>query len=291
MKKKAIAILLVLSVFTIIPGCSSSVSDTPTDVASEKQSLVSQTESAELTSTQSSDSQSTEETQPSSVAATVSVVPKTEKNTNTKTESKTTKPVASASSKNQNKVPLSGKETTSKEDQFLEIKHDIETIEKLAVKYINEYRVAEGKPAATFLYGKAYQYAKLRSEQLVTDFSHDTGNIRAVAEKLKFGEYIELDYSSWDPKAIEELKAEGLWNPDEYSYWQPPGTEACGISTQNWDYYTDDTIARRIAKNYHDSPGHWRYVGHKSNVYFSLGITVNQGVVYDCLFVADTNPT
>lgn len=280
-------IYLVLVVATVLVGCTHTVTETPTDTAPSKLDpkpvgVVSSESSAPAESTEESKGETSSQVEiGSKLDPEKPTAPAKDEKPATSTvqkPNKVNKPSNNVSSKPQNN-------SAAEEDEFLTIKHDIKNIEKLAVKYINEYRVAEGKPAATLIYGKAYQYAKLRSQQLVTDFSHDTGNVRAVAEQLKYGKYVELDYSSWEPKVIEELKAEGLWNPDEYSYWQAPGSEGIGMSTQNWDYYTDDVIARRIAKGYHDSPGHWSYIGGEKVKFITVGITVKQGIVYDCTHV------
>lgn len=287
MTNRIFAILLVL---TMITGCSSTMAKTPTDTAPSKLDpkpvgVVSSESSAPAESTEESKGETSSQTEiGTNLVPEKSSAPAKDEKPATSTvqkPNKTNKPSNNVSSKPQNN-------SAAEEDEMLVVKHDIKEIEKAIAKYINQYRVAEGKPKMTYLYGKANQYARLRSEQLVTDFSHDTGNIREVAEKLQFGEYVELDYSSWDPKAIEELKAEGLWNPDEYSYWQPPGSEAIGRGEPPF-YFSNDEIGKYFAQGIYKSKGHWRYVGAESNLYTSVGVVIVGEEFFCTVYVSSNN--
>lgn len=275
-------IYLVLVVATVLVGCTHTVTETPTDTAPSKLDpkpvgVVSSESSAPAESTEESKGETSSQAEiGSKLDPEKPTAPTKDEKPSTSTvqkPNKVNKPSNNVSSKPQNN-------TASEEDEFLTIKHDIKNIEKLAVKYINEYRVAEGKPAATLIYGKAYQYAKLRSQQLTTNFRHDPQDEHDAAQQIKYGELTTTEDSYYD---IEN--DEVVYTGEKITSYTRPGSEGIGMSTQNWDYYTDDVIARRIAKGYHDSPGHWSYIGGEKIKFITVGITVKQGIVYDCTHV------
>lgn len=136
-------------------------------------------------------------------------------------------------------------------------------IAERVVYYINQYRVAEGVPAATYVTGgKGEQFCKIRSQQLVTNFAHDTKDIREVTGKLKFGVYSDFG--------------------DGTGYWQEPLGEAIG--THSGGYTTVDALAKEIATGVYNSKGHWAYIGAASSCYLVCGVTtINNWSYYICL--------
>ena len=126
-------------------------------------------------------------------------------------------------------------------------------IAKTIVKYINEYRVSKGASPVIQLPGLS-EYAKYRSEQLVTNFAHDTNDVRAAATALKYGEYI-------DPT---------LYGLDGEPYYRPCAREAIG---QAGKIGTIDEVAQHIANIFFKISSHWSYLGSSEYNYIGIGIT------------------
>lgn len=280
MKQRTLALCLALVMALVCVSCNSANTITPTDVTGTDVSTLADGGAGESAGT-SSEAASTDvvsklDSQAGSSTSLVSqsAVSKVSKPSN----STTTKPSNTVSSKPSNNA-------SSEDDEIVFEKFDAAKVEQLVAKYINEYRVAEGNPAATFLYGKAYQYAKLRSKQLLTNFSHDTGNVRAVAEQLQYGTYHCEDEWIYDA-ATDDLIATGK----KIEYWTPPGSE--GICRQDADVtmsFSNDEIAKRIATAYYKSPNHWTYIGGATVKYISVGLSVGNGYLCDCVHVLPTN--
>ncbi len=131
-------------------------------------------------------------------------------------------------------------------------------VEERVLYYLNQYRIAEGTSEATFLWeGKTYQYARMRAEQLVDDFSHNRQDIIEVCNKLKFGEYC-LDWGDGTGALIE---------PYYYGGCSEAITGPYG-PTQSW---TVDYLAKRVAANIHASSSHWSYVGAETTKHITVG--------------------
>ncbi len=284
MTDKVLTIILVLAMVIMITGCGDSVTETPTDVASGENSLVSQVGSTESTTTEIKEEVKTETSSKTEIVTNLvtenSKAPVKDEKPATSTvqkPNKTNKPSNNVSSKPQN--------NTSSEDEFVVEEFDIEKVERLVAKYINEYRVKEGKPAATFLTGKTYDYVKIRAKQLTTNYDHDPKDEHKAAQQAKYGKLSTTEDSYFDFE-----KNEVVYTGEMITAYAPVGGEAIGRqSAEAVNLFTNDEHARRIAKSCYDSKGHWRYVGAESNIYISVGLAVGNGYLCDCVLVTQNN--
>lgn len=146
---------------------------------------------------------------------------------------------------------------------------DAEIIADKVIDYINDYRNQNGVCSATKLSGLT-KLAKFRSGQLVTNFSHDTADIRIAATALKYGEYIDTK----------------LLGMDIEPYYSPHAVEAIAMSGY---IGTVDAVAENFATLIKNSPSHWSYVGDAKNTYIGVGLTYAVGCWFMNITVSDTN--
>lgn len=143
-------------------------------------------------------------------------------------------------------------------------------IEQLVVKYINQYRVAQGSTNATPLQGLT-EVARYRAKQLVSNFSHDS--IPDACTVLQYGEFIDMT----------------LYGGDESdSYYRGYSKEAIGKG--DW-FGTADQMAQRISEGFRNSSGHWAYVGDSQYSYIAVGVYYNQADSkwYCCICMSSKN--
>ena len=146
---------------------------------------------------------------------------------------------------------------------------DTERIAQKLVEYINEYRNNEGVRSADILAGLT-KYAEYRSNQLVTNFAHDTFDERAAATALQYGEYIEPF----------------LYGMTGEPYYTANAREAIAKT----DYGgTAEQVAVHLAKLTYNSKSHWSYVGGEEYNYIAVGVTYNQGRWYCCIAMKREN--
>lgn len=146
---------------------------------------------------------------------------------------------------------------------------DAEIIADKVIDYINNYRNQNGVCSATKLSGLT-KLAKFRSGQLVTNFSHDTADIRIAATAVKYGEYIDTK----------------LFGMDIEPYYSPHAVEAIAMSGY---IGTVDAVAENFATLIKNSPSHWSYVGDAKNTYIGVGLTYANGSWFMNITVSDTN--
>lgn len=137
---------------------------------------------------------------------------------------------------------------------------DSSKIADLVVKYINDYRTAQGVPTAARLPGLT-GYAEYRSHQLISNFAHDTDDERAAATALQYGECI-------DPS---------LYGMTGESYYTACAGEAIAKAGYTG---TADNVAQSLAKLIRNSPEHWCYVGASEYLYIGVGVTYESGMWY-----------
>lgn len=170
---------------------------------------------------------------------------------------------------------------TSSEEEIVESKiEDVPQVEKataddvneialLVAEYINESRNKNGVAAAEILAGLS-EYAKYRSGQIVTNFTHDTLDERVAATALEYGKYT-------DPQ---------LFGVEGEPFYSAEAIEAI-VKT---DYLgSKEQVARSIVNLVTGSSSHWSYVGHADNKYIGVGITYENGIWYCDIAVSKEN--
>lgn len=183
-----------------------------------------------------------------------------ESNQQAKTPSKQTEAPKPAEEKPQTPAPSEKPEAPAATPTANEVAR--KTAEK-----INALRQAQGSPAATILPGLG-KVATYRSEQLITNFSHES--IPDACTVLKYGEYVDMSDCGMP----------------EASYYRGYNAEAAAKG--NWTG-TADEIADKIANGFKNSAGHWRYVGSAEYTYMAVGITYKGGTWYCCVCVSSQN--
>lgn len=148
-------------------------------------------------------------------------------------------------------------------------KDDATKIAALVVKYINDYRSSQGTAALSQLPGLT-GFAEYRSRQLVSNFAHDTKDIREAATALKYGEY-------FDPSIV------GL---DDDPYYRSGTMEAIA---QTGKVGTVEEVAMHIATMAYNSSGHWSYVGGSNYYYVGVGLTYQASRWYCAITVSSVN--
>lgn len=143
-------------------------------------------------------------------------------------------------------------------------------VEERILYYVNKYRQEEGHNTVSRL-TRMSKYSKYRSNQLVTNFAHDTNDIYAAANALKYGLYEEA--------------------PNGQMRYDPDCIEAIGLYPQKT---TVDAVAKSIVDMFRNSPGHWGYVGgaddfYKNWNYIGIGCTCNGGNWYICITINNTD--
>lgn len=143
-----------------------------------------------------------------------------------------------------------------------------EVAEKTAEK-INALRLQQGSPPATILPGLT-KVATLRSEQLITNFSHESDPDACTL--LQYGEFVDMTE----------------YGMPESSYYRGYSREAAAKGT--WTG-TADEIAENIANGFRNSSGHWSYVGSSEYSYMAVGVTYNadNSTWYCCVCMSSKN--
>jgi len=128
-------------------------------------------------------------------------------------------------------------------------------IEKYVAQYVNQYRSEQGSSKTTVLTGLT-EVARFRAKQLVTNFSHNS--IPNACNELKYGEFVDMTLYG---------------GTESDSYYQGYNREAIGKG--DW-FGTAEQIAKRIAKGFKNSSGHWSYVGDSQYGYMAVGVYYNE---------------
>ena len=113
--------------------------------------------------------------------------------------------------------------------------------------------------------------ARFRAKQLVTNFSHNS--IPNACNELKYGEFVDMTLYG---------------GTESDSYYQGYNREAIGKG--DW-FGTAEQIAKRIAKGFKNSSGHWSYVGDSQYGYMAVGVYYNQSEEkwYCCICMSSKN--
>lgn len=142
---------------------------------------------------------------------------------------------------------------------------DTYAVAEKVLEYINQYRSSP----ATRLSGLT-GYAQYRSGQLVYNFAHDTGDQRAAATALQYGEYV-------DPTLFG-----GTGDP----YYRANAREAIAKAGYAG---TVDEVAEKLASLVKNSPNHWNYIGSSEYSYIAVGVTYDSGMWYCAITVTSEN--
>ena len=183
----------------------------------------------------------------------------------------------SSSSKQQKTTTKTTVKTTAKTTVKYAGKGDERAVAQAVIKWINYYRVQEGKKAAIEMLGKATQYAVGRSKQLVTNFAHDWEDEKKVLNSMKYGRFV--DSYEWNGKTIE-------------GYYQCDLSSAIAEVRYSHNFDTADEIGKSTARLAKGSKGHWSYVGDADGDgynYIAVGVTLDGGFAYVDIEMATEN--
>ena len=285
--RKSLFVLIIILLFTL-SACDtkeslSSDSDTTTgtlimepnedETTSESEKETKETErTAQTEETSVSETTRTETAETSSASKPVTELPPivseekkdtTQQNTSSAAVESTTPTETTTSSPTENTVTES--ESTEVTEPIVPTEpnataSDASVIADLVVQYLNDYRTAQGTSAATRLPGLT-EYAKYRSRQLISDFSHNTYDERAAATALSYGMYVD---------------------PALYGISGEPYYTACsGEAIAKAGYVgTIDYVAKSMADLIRNSSAHWSYIGSGEYQYIGVGITYDSGMWY-----------
>lgn len=194
----------------------------------------------------------------------------TEKVTESSMPTKVEKQETTTQEETKNKTTAVITESTVEEELVIKATaSDCSIIADKVIEYINAFRIEEGTGAAVKLSGLT-EYAQYRSQQLVTNFAHDTVDERAAATVLQYGEYIEPS----------------LYGMTGEPYYTANAREA--IAKTSFGGTVDD-VAKHIARMAKNSSGHWDYVGGENYQYIAVGTTYESGNWYCCIAMAREN--
>lgn len=150
-----------------------------------------------------------------------------------------------------------------------EVELDPHEVAAAVAKYINRFRSEQGAGQLTWLPGLS-QVAQYRSRQLVSNYAHDTVDIRAAYAYYQYGEYI-------------DMTVHGL--PESESYYTAYAGEAIGYSHGS-GFSDADSAGEAMARGFLDSTAHWEYVGDPDNLYIGVGCTKSGSTWYVCVLVS-----
>ncbi len=216
----------------------------------------------------------TPQTEKAIVSSTNQAMESTTKNTEKVTESsmptKVEKQETTTQEETKNKTTAVITESTVEEEPVIKATaSDCSIIADKVIEYINSFRIEEGTGSAIKLSGLT-EYAQYRSQQLVSNFAHDTADERAAATALRYGEYIEPP----------------LYGMDGEPYYTANAREAIAKTSFGG---TIDDVAKHIARMAKNSSGHWDYVGGENYQYIAVGITYESENWYCCIAMSREN--
>lgn len=218
------------------------------------------TETTEPTESKETDSENTTSSE-EKATATTPTSEETYHDTSSGTDSEPTKPQKPSENIPPATKPQESEPTTPAEPPAVNATaSDADEIAEALVTYINAYRTEQGISAATRLSGLT-GYAKYRSRQIISDFSHNTLDERDAATALSYGMYV-------DPS---------LYGMDGEPYY----TACAGEAIAKAGYVgTVDYVAKSLAALIRNSSDHWSYVGSGDYRYIGVGITYESGMWY-----------
>lgn len=276
--KKIIILLLCCGVLVSMAGCGGNTAPPPIESPPTKVAETAITESFTETTPPVAAVEPTEEKEPVPTESTDQVTestkiesaPTTTATEKPKVENKptaTTKPTEPSAT--ENTVPKV-EEAPKEEEIYVGIQWpevDPADIERLVIEKVNAYRIAQGDIAVTMLPGLT-EVARYRATELSISFEHRAE--QHVSTELKYGQYV-------------DLAPYGM--PDE-SYYKGYSREAIGMG--EW-FGTAESMSDRIADGFHQSKGHWSYVGSSKYQYIAVGVTKANSKWYVCILMSEEN--
>lgn len=277
--RKTLSFVLIILLLLGTAGCGSEKSPDLSDIVfsgnptletekkapSEPSSVPPETESDETDVTEAAENKETDNNHTASSAekptATTPTTEETYHDTSGGTDSEPTKPQKPSENIPPATKPQEPEPTPPAEPPAVNATaSDADEIAEAVVTYINAYRTEQGVSAATRLSGLT-GYAKYRSRQIISDFSHNTLDERAAATALSYGMYV-------DPS---------LYGMDGEPYY----TACAGEAIAKAGYVgTVDYVAKSLAALIRNSSDHWSYVGSGDYRYIGVGITYESGMWY-----------
>lgn len=231
------------------------ITETPTKTTLPV-AAVEPTEKEEHTLTESTD----QATEPTTTTPEPTITAKLKEESKPTATTKTTEPSAAENTEPKEETPPKTEEP--QEEIYVGIqwpKDDLADIERLVIEKVNAYRIAQGDMAATMLPGLT-EVARYRANELTTNLSHTSP--RDACGVLKYGEFVDMTLC-------------GLTAED--SYYQGFNREA--ICMGDW-FGTAQSMSDRIADGFHNSKGHWSYVGSSKYPYIAIGVSKANGKWY-----------
>ena len=277
--KKIIILLLCCGVLVSMVGCGGNTAPPPTESPPTKVAETAITESFTETTPPVAAVEPTEkEKEPTSTESKeqaadlipTTLVPTTKPKEET-TPTVTTKPTESSAAENaEPKDEKPSKAEEPQEEIYVGIQWsevDPADIERLVVEKINAYRIAQGDTVATMLPGLT-EVARYRASELSTNFEHRAE--QHVSTELKYGRYVDL----------------APYGMTDDSYYKGYSREAIGMG--EW-FGTAESMSDRIADGFHNSKGHWSYVGNSKYPYIAVGVTKANDKWYVCILMSEEN--
>lgn len=271
--KKIILLLLCCGVLVSMAGCGGNtappikspptmvletITEPPTETIPPVTAVELTEKEKEPTSTESQE----QATEPISTTPAPTTKPKEET-----TPTVTTKPTEPSAAEN---TAPKVEETPKEKEIYVGIQWpevDPADIERLVIEKVNAYRIAQGDTVATMLPGLT-EVARYRATELSISFEHRAE--QHVSTELKYGQYV-------------DLAPYGM--PDD-SYYKGYSREAIGMG--EW-FGTAESMSDRIADGFHNSKGHWSYVGNSKYPYIAVGVTKANDKWYVCILMSEEN--
>lgn len=277
MRKMCVLIMVVL----LLSGCSPAIHEESNSAIYSSIDTVAQTESKDAKDETVTSKESTESTIIPERDDNTLLVPKASENraeeSKRETTAKETLPSQSSGSSNSivsndsNISDSSQSVTMPQEEETSTVltsaragKEDAIEVASCVLYYINEFR----DEPATYLPDLA-EYAQYRSQQIISNFAHDTSDQRAAATTLQYGEYV-------DPSVFG-----GRGQP----YYRANAREA--IAKAGY-VGTVDEVAYKLASLVKNSPNHWNYIGSSEYNYIAVGVTYESDMWHCCITITKT---
>lgn len=142
-------------------------------------------------------------------------------------------------------------------------------VEAAILKYINQFRGS----SLTKLSGMS-KVAKRRSKQIISNFAHDTNDIREAHAYYQYGKYIDMAEYGGDPAQNHYTSSSG---------------EAIAYRGQSVFIENADQMGKEIAEQIRNSSSHWSYIGDPKYTYCGIGAIESAGIWYVCIMVNTQN--